>query len=421
MKPRAKVSANLLLAMTGLLAVFLASPAAAAPAKLAAETYEARFERARSLAQAGSHDAALKIYSELIKANPRDADALLGRGRVYAWKQMWAEAERDLAEAQKAAPQYADVYSALADLYAWSGRNDEAAGVVNRWIGILPMDAKAFLRRAALNRDARRFPEAREDLRQARDLKGDPDSIAKLLRDLDRIPAARPWELSAGFEHSSFPYNREEWIGLSASVKREHRFGSTMLESLRARRFSQWDRAAALDNYINLWRRAYVNARIQAGFDSKFFPKTDALAELFQGFGPGMELSASYKYSGYVNDNSDQYGAGLGAYIGRFYVRAKSVFIPANGGSAYSQQFLSRAYLKTVDDFIELSGGFGKDVLLVGSAAGPAPQDRAIAFIGGRVQKFVRPWIGASLSGSYQDYEGLPPERNVKIQLIVRP
>ena len=64
---------------------------------------------------------------------PDDADALLGRGRVYAWEKRFDEATKDLRILTEKFPNYADAWSALGDLYLWSGRADLALSAYTKW------------------------------------------------------------------------------------------------------------------------------------------------------------------------------------------------------------------------------------------------------------------------------------------------
>lgn len=400
-----------------LLAALLVVPLSAAAKPSRTELSKTRIERAGALYKSGQHDEAIKIYSGLIEENPNDLDSRVARGRLYAWKGIYPQAEQDLLFVLAASPKYGDAWSALLDVYAWSGQHDKGLEAAAAWMKQMPGSADAHIHRARIYRNMRQFPEARKDLKKARELDERVQGADELARDLDRIPAARPWEVSGSYEtSSSLPYDRADWTAYYASVRREHPLGSTQIESVRAKLYSLSDRGISTDNYFNLWRRSYGNLYYFAGLDTVFFPKTDLFAEVYQGFGQGGEISGSYRYTGRAADNADQYGAALSWYAGSFYLRGKTTLIPKDMGLAYTQNFSVKMYLQTVDDFIEASGGFGKDVWTINSAG----EDHSLWITGARVQKFIGARFGVMIAGTYQEYEKLPPSRSVRIQAFLR-
>src|SRR5258708_30497309 len=107
-------------------------------AKEGPPSFDQQFQTARGLAIAGQRDAAIAAYTELLQRSPGNADVLLGRGRVYSWMGRWSEAEADLSAATLAAPNYADAWSALGDLYLWSDRPRRGAAASGRGLALAP-------------------------------------------------------------------------------------------------------------------------------------------------------------------------------------------------------------------------------------------------------------------------------------------
>lgn len=64
---------------------------------------------------------AIQAFSDMLALYPDDPDARLGRGRVLAWEKRYGNAESDLRLVTNRLPTYADAWSALGDLYPWSG------------------------------------------------------------------------------------------------------------------------------------------------------------------------------------------------------------------------------------------------------------------------------------------------------------
>ncbi|MFH1740561.1 MAG: YaiO family outer membrane beta-barrel protein [bacterium] len=381
-------------------------------------SYEAQFGLAQALSFSGKHSEAIQVYTNLLSTHPDDPDARLGRGRVYAWERQFEEAETDLTFVTEKHPEYTDAWSALGDVYLWSARPDQATEMYTRCIEQKPDEPAHYIARAKAHRNTRRFAEARKDLDSAHAKDGDQDEINQLLRELQRVPGARPWEASANYSFQSFNEDRADWHTYNASIRRTFERGSLALETIRTHRFSEWDEAAALDGYLDLWPRAYGNLRLQFTSDADVLPRNDSAVEVFQGFGPGWEISASYRNMDYPDDDVDLYGASLGKYIGNWYLRGRTTFLDEDGSLLSSHAFFARRYLETVDDFIEVGGGRGKEVVTI--AAGPTTTTHRTHFYTLRVQKFLNSQFGVTLSANYEDQEDLPVGRGFSIGIITR-
>ncbi|OGR83740.1 MAG: hypothetical protein A2901_02140 [Elusimicrobia bacterium RIFCSPLOWO2_01_FULL_54_10] len=356
------------------------------------------------------HFIAAAVLAVLFASSARteDLDSRLAQGRKHAWSGDFRKAEEEILYVTRQNSKYADAWSALGDVYLWSGRPEKALESYAIVIGLMPKDSAGYVSRAKAFRDLRKFSQARTDLARARQLGGNQEEIYKILRDLDRIPSSEPWESSFMVDYQSFSSEREEWLAYTAALKREHPLGSTRLEASQAKRFSMRDKSLALDNYLNLWKRAYANVRYQGAFEANFLPKHDSLVEIFQGAGTGWEISGSYRFLDFPADRADQYAVFLARYVSRYYIRAKSSYVPDNAGGGHSQQLFFRVYGNSVDNLIEFSGGFGKE------------NARAHSFYGVKIQKFVFQRLGVALSANYEDVERTPSRRGFTAQILYR-
>lgn len=370
---------------------------------------DARFGLARAQAYGGKFRESLALHDQILKENPKDVEARLSRGRVRAWSGDFVKAEEDLKESLQAQPENADGWSALGDLYAWWGRVDAALDAYAKQGELDRQNPMVPAAQAKVLMSVRRFAEARELLYLARKRGADPERVDELLRALDRIPSSKPWQASLIADHQSFSSDREEWLEFRAALKREFPLGSLALEGIRARRFGSWERAVAADGYLNLWKRAYVNARYLGGVSSTFLPHDETLVELFQGFGQGWEASAGHRYFAFNSDRVTRLGAGLGKYWGRWFLRAKVSAVPEAAGTGYSVSESARYYYGTVDDFAELSNANGKSV-----------SDKTEFSIAARVQKFFLPYLGAGLFFNYSETESAPAQRGIAFQILSR-
>lgn len=335
------------------------------------EGFDQKFQEARELALTGHREEAIAAYTELLANSPGNADVLLGRGRVYAWMGNWAASEADLTAATAAAPSYADAWSALGDMYLWSDRPQQAVEAYSRWSALKPDDAAPLVQRARAQRNAGNRVAARADFEAALAKGADPEAIKDYLASL--TPGVRPpdavrsgpylWSASVGVDATEFPTGGFHWIDTVTSIRRKFDFGSVGLEALTTDRFGLHDTAWAVDSYVDLWSRAYVNLRFQEGTDAVLFPRTRWRAELFQGVGHGWELSASYDRLEFSTP-VELYGLGIGKYFGNWYVRWRHLYVPGTSDSpswSNSDRLIIRNYFEgDADNYVEVAAGLGR-------------------------------------------------------------
>ena len=411
--------ANLALASaaSGALAQSAVTPTAEVPAEpvaVAPGSFTQRFEAARALARSGQREEALRAYDALLLASPGSADLLLARGQLHAWMKHWPEAEADLRAAAAESPGYTDVWSALGNTYLWSDRPEQAVNAFAKWIELKPDDAQARIARGRAYRAAGDTAAARADFEAAAALGADTAQVEGYLGSLtlralnpDAVTAAGYlWSASLSGSHSTFSPSRADWSDVTLSVRRHFDRGSLALELLSANRFNSSDQAWALDGYVGLWQRAYANLRYQQGPSASLFPDNAWRAEVFQGVGKGWELSASYDYLGFGN-GVDMYGLGLGKYVGKFYIRARRLYIPNDAGHSTSDRVQVRYYyLGDADNYLEVSSGWGRgeDRLIGGVVSDQRKHSASVSFV-----KFPSPRfgfkVGADLSGEKDGFD----------------
>jgi YaiO family outer membrane protein len=391
------------------------------------QSYEAKFQLARLLSFTAQREEAIRLYTELLSTRATNADLLLGRGRAYAWEGRWAESEQDLKTATSASPGYGDAWSALGDLYLWSGRPAEAVQAYGRWVSVNPNDPAPYLARARAYRSSGDRQAARADLEQARGHGAASAEVDALIASLEQRsqPEAQNgdfrWLARAGDTYSSFSPSRASWNEYDASVRWYFPRGSLAAETLFADRFSLTDHAAALDAYADPWSRAYVNLRYQYSSGATLYPEQAYRAELFQGVGQGWEPSVSYDHMSFAQSNVDMYGIGVGKYLGNWYLRWRTLFIPSTATTGVSHRAVARYYFSgNADDYVELNGGFGHggEVLPHSVVVDTTSSWNA----GAQIQKFFTPRWGIWLTASYSDEHTSNPfaERDVSLTLLYR-
>jgi YaiO family outer membrane protein len=392
------------------------------------DSYDAKFKLARALSFSNRRDEAIALYTELLAASPKNSDLLLARGRTYAWDGRWKEAEKDLKKVTAQRPGYGDAWSALGDVYLWSDRPIDAAAAYGKWIAADPGEQRAYLARAKAWRAAGNIDAARADFEAAR-THGLPspetDAYLASLQQRRQTPEAQAtdefaWLANLSIGRSDFSPVKGTWNYYDATLRHYWKQGSLGFEYLGSERFGSDDYALALDAYWDLWQRAYVNVRLQASPRAILFPDTAYRAELFQGVGTGWELSGSYDHMDFGPGNVDMYGAGLGKYVGDWYVRWKTLFIPSSAKLGISHRVVARYYYAgNGDDYAEINGGFGEGgEFLQGTGIIETTRSHSA---GAAFQKYLDPRWGFKVSAGYGVDNKYPfTERSVSANIMRR-
>ncbi|MEM1260316.1 MAG: sulfatase-like hydrolase/transferase [Bacteroidota bacterium] len=91
------------------------------------KNFDNAYTIARKLAHEGNYDKSLVLTSYILENAPNNIDALILQGRIYAWKKHYNKSISILERAVDLHPFYHDGYSALLDVYFWSGNNIRAS------------------------------------------------------------------------------------------------------------------------------------------------------------------------------------------------------------------------------------------------------------------------------------------------------
>lgn len=382
------------------------------------DSYKALFGLAKALAISGNHQEAIEAYINLLTKYDKDADGLLGRGRVYAWMGKFNKSENDIQTVVKNHPSYADAWSALGDMYRWSEQQKNSINAYSKWIELEPDRPEPYIARARVLMDNRQFSEARSDLTIARGNGGDKYQIDGIIRLLNRIPSAMLWEPSISHELQTFTPDRDSWNTTILSVKRKLAKGSIAIGGFKTERFSIGDESVFFDGYYELWSRAYGNFRFDKGLNPNIIAKQIYRIEVFQSVGDGWELSANFRQMEFTYSKVDIYGLSFAKYFGKWYLRENSMIIPKDGKLGYTNSVSIRRYLSTIDNFLEIGFGHGQEEILLRASSNPHKLTRD--FISIRFQHFLSDNFGISIASSYNDEEGAPIRRVFQFSLILR-
>ncbi len=128
------------------------------------------FDRGIDLTRAGSYDAALEAFEDVIEIAPRLPEAHYNKGFIFIQRREWEAAEASLGKAIELDPDYADAKLALSKLYQDTGRASEALALMNAAAGDETGDARVHFNRGVFNLNAGNTAEALAAFQKAEEL-----------------------------------------------------------------------------------------------------------------------------------------------------------------------------------------------------------------------------------------------------------
>jgi len=322
--------------------------------------YDALHEKGRILYQTGSAQEALEVYQEILNNFPDDVDALLFRGRLFARLELYDLAEAELLHTLELAPNYLDAYYALASVYYWSGKLEDAARILTLWIQMDLENPDAYLLSARVAIAGRKYAAARTFLELAENYNTDPDVIEELLSLINTPRSTTKWAAGIRYEYLAVDQSRPDWQQMQAFLT--HDFDKLLItaEFNRYIRNDTSDHTIVLDTYYKLWKKAYMNTRFQAGLSGIFMPVADVTAEIFQAVGTRYEPAVGYRLMYYDSTAVHIPAIAWAMYPGKWYLRDK-VSLIINDGLNWQNQFTLRYFINDVDTYIQLMNVVGTD------------------------------------------------------------
>jgi len=235
----------------------------------------------------------------------------------------------------------------------------------------------------------------------------------------DTVPGA--WFAGVWYEReliSSDLLQWSDWSGFRGVVVRDFPGGALGVELFQAERFGVRDRGVILDGYADLWARAYANLRIRAAPEAEVLPRMDLRAELFQAWASGWEVSGSLWWMDFPQRDVEVAGVGVARYVADWYLREVVTLSTLAGESVLSASALARFYLDPPREYLEISGGLGKEVVVLG--AGPTVDVRETRFVQLGLQRFLTRTWGMAATVMLNRFEGAPARRGGSLGLMAR-
>ncbi|HET7040986.1 MAG TPA: YaiO family outer membrane beta-barrel protein, partial [Gemmatimonadales bacterium] len=202
---------------------------------------------------------------------------------------------------------------------------------------------------------------------------------------VDTLPHWRA-DLSYAVDHHT--RDRSDWTFGRAAFG--HRRGTTvaLADLWTAERFDTRDQGGGLELYLRPSPRTGLYLRGDLAPDARVLPTGGAVVSVTRGLRGGWEGTAHYRRMEYRDAGFDLYGAGVGRYQGRWYLRADATVIPHEGTTGATVGVAARRYGRSgdLDDLVELRLDTGREVVLLGAATPPTlRRTAAVALWGQRV------------------------------------
>jgi len=128
---------------------------------------EFTIEKANELSQKGDYLGAIRAYSAILKKNPEDVNALLGRGLTYLYIEQSDSAIADFNRIVSFNPKVPDAYNNRGLAYSFKQEMDSAFNDFNKAIELDTNFSEAYLNRAGVYLNIEKYDEAMSDLSKA--------------------------------------------------------------------------------------------------------------------------------------------------------------------------------------------------------------------------------------------------------------
>jgi YaiO family outer membrane protein len=108
---------------------------------------------------------------------------------------------------------------------------------------------------------------------------------------------------------------------------------------------------------------------------------------------------------------------GIARYAGSWYLRLKGTLAHLPEGVSPGAALILRRYGETRDQFVELAGGYGKELVTLGPGL---VVRRSAGSVAARGQTLIGAWWGASAGASFAADEGQPRRVGIALGAFLR-
>ena len=322
---------------------------------------EEGFEVMRRAASAKDYKEARLIGHRLLEDNPAYYDVSVYLARVYAWELKYDSGYAILNEVLEKVPGLPDAHVAYVDLCYWENDWEMLETVARDALNFTDSEDVRAKYALALYKNGK----IQQSLSEADTvLAANPDhTLARNTRKIAMIESENP----EVFGHYSFDYFQEPWIRrwhmLTVGGVYPFSFGK-LVPYINAGTNSGGDTFSNssdiqfnLESYIILGQRNYMLAGYGIS-PGKFFPRHNAILEVWQILPAGFAVSAGARYF-YWDSHFIFWSLGIEKYLGDYWFALKNYLFHKDYGFSSSHYLTGRRYFGGRHDYLSLTLGYG--------------------------------------------------------------
>jgi YaiO family outer membrane protein len=165
--------------------------------------------------------------------------------------------------------------------------------------------------------------------------------------------------VSIGYEYEHFNIDFDPWHLVTLELSHKFGFGSVIGRINEAKRFGERSTQVEIDSYPQLGTGTY--AYLNVGYSrNSFFPDWRFGAEIFQNLPHAYEFSIGARRLEFTSTKINLYTGSLGKYWGNNWISLRPYVSHDETGTSWSGGLQFRHYFASSDDYVGVSGSFGK-------------------------------------------------------------
>lgn len=153
---------------------------------------------AQSLANSGKFTEAIRIYSEILAADPKNTKAELGRGYTYSWNHDFNEAIADFTDVLRKEPNNIEAQKGMAYAELWSGNSKDAVQSFKNLLAKQPGNKEFYIALGQAQLNEGLLIEARRSFEKAKELDPKDYEPVRLINAVRTKPTILDVDILAG-------------------------------------------------------------------------------------------------------------------------------------------------------------------------------------------------------------------------------
>lgn len=329
---------------------------------------EIRFLLARAYGYAGRWDEAEAVLGELLARHPADTDLLVFKARLLSWRKDLGGAEKTFRRALEIEPRSADALVGLADLASWRGEYDAALVYCRHALDLDPNHAEALFRTGTVLLWQGRYGQARAYLARAAEIEPLNKDFARALAGAAPVFARRTEVWLAGRnEHWSDGRSDSSDLGLSALFGVLDDRVRLAVKIDRLWRDGGSDDRIGLEAYPQLWKGTYGYIDLSVAPKAAFVASSSAHLEIYQSILRRFEVSLGARRMRFAVGGITGLAASVAAYWGSWYPNVRIYWFDLGTATELTWMAGLRRYLTDVS-YLWVNVGRGARSFETGSA-----------------------------------------------------